>query len=678
MRTMRFKDRPAGFYVGVSAALLVIVLALVLASMDWNLFKGPIARYASARSGRMVTIAGPLQVKLWSLTPTITVNGLTIGNPPWEPSRPLARIERLQVQIEATSLLHGHLILRHVEVIRPELYLHQERSGRANWTFENNAPSKTRAAGPTQLPVLKDLVIESGKLTLVDELRRLKLTGTIEARERGSGNAQKPFHIDAKGTINEKPFKLDLAGGPLQVLSPNRPYPFSLAITAGENEIQAQGVVPKPFDLGELDLQVDAQGQDLAELYYLTQITLPNSPPFRLRAHLARHGQRFTVRDISGALGQSDLAGSVDIDASTKRPLVQAKLISNHLFMKDFAALTGTNARASDSFDAKPASSTAAPSSPPPAARQLFPDARLQVDRLRAIDADVSFRATSIEAGAVPFTGVTLRVRLDDAALTIEPLRFEMPQGRFSGNVRINGRVRPPQVAIDLRAEDIRLAQLKGTGSAAPPLDGTLEARAIIEGTGDSIHGVMSDANGRLTAIVPDGDIRAAFAELTGIDVAEGIGLLLKSSDERAAIRCGVAQFDIKGGTAHVQHLVLDTQNIVITAGGQVYLGPERLDLTLEGKPKKFRLVRLRSPVQIKGTLTSPSFRLEAGHTIKQAAIATALGTLLTPLAAILAFVDPGLAKNQNCAQLLAQAQPQTPSLPRETRPAPHSPKPTF
>ena len=33
-----------------------------------------------------------------------------------------------------------------------------------------------------------------------------------------------------------------------------------------------------------------------------------------------------------------------------------------------------------------------------------------------------------------------------------------------------------------------------------------------------------------------------------------------------------------------------------------------------------------------------------------------ALGTLLTPLAAILAFVDPGLAKDQDCSQLLAQA----------------------
>jgi hypothetical protein len=35
---------------------------------------------------------------------------------------------------------------------------------------------------------------------------------------------------------------------------------------------------------------------------------------------------------------------------------------------------------------------------------------------------------------------------------------------------------------------------------------------------------------------------------------------------------------------------------------------------------------------------------------------AVALGALLTPAAAALAFVDPGLAKNKDCSTVLAQA----------------------
>jgi uncharacterized protein involved in outer membrane biogenesis len=140
--------------------------------------------------------------------------------------------------------------------------------------------------------------------------------------------------------------------------------------------------------------------------------------------------------------------------------------------------------------------------------------------------------------------------------------------------------------------------------------------------------------------------------------------LLVKKPDDRAAIRCGVAQFGVESGTAHVQNIVFDTQNVLIKGGGQVYLGSEKLDMTIQGQPKKIRVVRVRAPVEIGGQLLKPSFKLETGHLLKQGAIGAALGTVLSPVAAILAFVDPGLAKDQNCAQLLAQAQQQPPSAP--------------
>jgi hypothetical protein len=647
-------------------AVLVLLMVLCLTFMDWNLLKKPIERGASARFGRAVTIAGPLQVRGWSRTPTLTLNGLTVGNPPWEPDRPMLKVERVQLQLELLPLLGGHLILRRVELDHPDIYLHQEKSGRANWTFENNAPTKQRASRPANLPTMRDLVVDSGSLVLIDELRRLKIKGTVAAAEQASGKDSKPFRIEAKGTINEKPFRLDIAGGPLQALTPDEPYPFSMAIKAGDNQIQSEVKVLKPFDLAQLELDVNAEGRDLAELFYLTQITLPNTPPFKVRAHISCHGMHIGVRQIAASLGGSDVSGKVDIDASTKRPLVKADLLSRHLLLKDFAAITGSKAQTTALATSPPGSAApAGKEQSDTAAHLLFPTARLQVERVRAVDADVHFRATSIEAGTVPFTQVSLHLKLDDSVLTLEPLRFDMAQGRIAGNVHIDARSQPPKVRADFQAEDIQLAQFRGKGAnAAPPIDGLLDARAVIEGTGDSVHQVMSDASGTFSVIVPQGDVRSAFAELTGVDVAEGIGLLVKKPDDRAAIRCGVAQFGVESGTAHVQNIVFDTQNVLIKGGGQVYLGSEKLDMTIQGQPKKVRVVRVRAPVEIRGQLLKPSFKLETGHLLKQGAIGAALGTVLSPVAAILAFVDPGLAKDQNCAQLLAQAQQQPPSAP--------------
>jgi hypothetical protein len=52
----------------------------------------------------------------------------------------------------------------------------------------------------------------------------------------------------------------------------------------------------------------------------------------------------------------------------------------------------------------------------------------------------------------------------------------------------------------------------------------------------------------------------------------------------------------------------------------------------------------------------APKVGVQPGSAVAQGGAAVALGTLLTPLAAILPFVDPGLAKNANCAALVAEA----------------------
>jgi hypothetical protein len=81
----------------------------------------------------------------------------------------------------------------------------------------------------------------------------------------------------------------------------------------------------------------------------------------------------------------------------------------------------------------------------------------------------------------------------------------------------------------------------------------------------------------------------------------------------------------------------------------------EALDLTLRGRPKKPQLA-LHAAVAVGGTLRHPQVRLVGREVAAQAGAAAALGVLLTPLAAVLAFVNPGLQRDADCAALLAQA----------------------
>ena len=133
---------------GIVIGSLIVVSLLAFALFDWNSLKHPIERIASAKSGRTVSIGGRLEVHIWSWTPTVIVNGLTLGNPPWESARPMATVDRLEIRLKLLPLLKGDVILPRVAIVRPDVYLHQDKAGRANWTFENQKPTNAPASKP--------------------------------------------------------------------------------------------------------------------------------------------------------------------------------------------------------------------------------------------------------------------------------------------------------------------------------------------------------------------------------------------------------------------------------------------------------------------------------------------------------------------------------------------------
>jgi hypothetical protein len=101
--------------------------------------------------------------------------------------------------------------------------------------------------------------------------------------------------------------------------------------------------------------------------------------------------------------------------------------------------------------------------------------------------------------------------------------------------------------------------------------------------------------------------------------------------------------------------VVFDTDKALITMTGDARLDSQELDFTLRGHPKTPALA-LHSAVAVGGTLAHPQFRLAADHAVAQAGAAAALGVTLAPVAAVLAFVNPGLAHDADCEALLGSA----------------------
>jgi len=101
---------------------------------------------------------------------------------------------------------------------------------------------------------------------------------------------------------------------------------------------------------------------------------------------------------------------------------------------------------------------------------------------------------------------------------------------------------------------------------------------------------------------------------------------------------------------------VIDTDVVLARGSGTINLGSETMNLRIDGDTKKPRLLRVWAPITIRGSLTAPKIGVDAGAVAGQLGIVGALGVLLSPLAAILPFVDPGLAEDANCGALIASA----------------------
>jgi AsmA family protein len=680
-----FQTHPRIKWAGMVVLGLVLIFVVAIALFDWNSLRPFVEHRITAATGRPAHIDGDLKVHVWSWNPTAQVNGIRLENPSWADRKLMFAAKRVTISVSLSHLLRGNIVLPQVEVLDPEINLERDSKGRASWALGSKAGTPSKDKTPAKVPTIQRLLIDNGKLHVVDQIRKLTFSGSLVAAEQAGKEDESAFKVHCTGTLNDKPFTLEANGGPLLNLEPRKPYSFDSHLTASDIDLQTHVTVPMPFDLRTLDVKFDVSGNDLADVFYLTGLALPNTPKYRLGASVHVSGTKFDITDLKGRLGTSDLSGGGDVQIAGARPKLTAKLSSENLNIVDLAPTLGQNAPKASSLSASPTAGKPtkakkqAPPVPPPEPAdgslqnqgRLLPDADLQVDRVRGMDADVTYTAAAVTAPKVPMKQVHFHLVLDAGLLTIDPLSFVLDQGKFSGKVRIDARQDVPNTAIDMHIDDVNLSQFKSATMKQSPLDGTLVGRFEFHGTGASLHKFAASSNGAVSVVIPHGQINEAIAELTGINVVSGLGLLLAKDQKQADIRCGIVDFKDQNGRLNTTTVYVDTSTVLITGRGNIDLNSEDLDIALQGDPKKFRFGRLRTPIELHGTLLHPAVGVKAGKLAEQGAVAAVLGTLLTPVASALAFIDPGLAKNKDCSSVFSQADAGVQPSPDQPQPSP-------
>ena len=638
-----------GIWAGGVFGALIVAFVLFITFADWNALKGPISRFASAATGRQIVIRGDLDVDPWSFTPEFHVSDLYIGNPRHYADRgAFAVVRDANASVRLFPLFVGRLDFVRLDLNGADLSLYRNAEGVSNWSSPRTARGRQ-----FNLPAIREFSLDEGRVRYEDDKRRLVLDATFSTQESADPRNPGRFALIGEGSINRQPFQLELTGAPLLNVRRDRPYAFVADVRAGRTHIKADGSIQKPFDFSVWQANVEATGGDLAELYPLTGLTLPNTPPYDLNGVVQRRGQMYGMPRVAGRVGDSDLRGAFTATRQRNdRLMLDGDFRSNSLDFDDMLAVLGGAPSTDRGESASPEQRQMAANLE--AQGRLLPDAQLDISRVRNMDARVSYRAAHVRSERVPLRGLAVDVSLDQGLLRLDPLTLELRQGRFGGAVALNARDETPRVDLDMRLSNARLESVFNFRTQTQPINGALLGRVQLTGRGASVRDAAANASGEISLVSPRGEIREAFAELTGINVTRGLGLLLSEDQSKIDIRCGVASFRVNNGIAQARSIVIDTETMLIRGEGTISLRNETLDLRLQGEPKEVRLIRVAAPITLQGRLRAPQVGVETEAIAAQGGLAALLGSLVAPIAAILPFVDPRLADDANCAALLA------------------------
>ncbi|MEO7149356.1 MAG: AsmA family protein [Rhodanobacteraceae bacterium] len=671
---MTRRIRIVTWIIGVIVALVVIVI-IFIALFDWNRAKPWFDRTLSTAIGRPLTINGDLSVH-WSRNraegglaalvpwPRFTAKDVSIANPAWAKPPQFAAAPQVQFSVSPLALLGHGIEVPSLALTAPNVDIERDAQGRDNWTFvSNQSPSAWTLELGTLIFDRGTVKVDDQKLNLhlqisVDELGKpIPYEQIIPSASQAASmpRVKQPYDFGwtAHGTYRGAKADGDGKIGSVLALSDARmPFPLQATLRLRDLHIAFAGTLSDLAHLAAFDLHLKLSGDSMSHLYALTGIALPATPPFSTEGHLTgnlhRHASVFHYDSFNGKVGASDLHGSLTYSTTHPRPRLSGTVASNVLKLSDLAPLIGADSNAEKTRRGD------ATKQPPD---KLLPIEPFNTDRWRAMDADVKFIGKRIlRNAALPINDLSTHLKMDDGVLTLDPLMFGIAGGTLDSSIRLDGRADPMKGKLKLSARAMQLKKLFPTVSLMQASLGEIDGDAALSGTGSSVAALAGSSNGEIKLLLDNGAISDTLMEEAGLNIANVVVNKL-FGDQTVKINCAAADFVARDGTLNTWLFVFDTEDMTINVDGTANLSNEKLDMTLHPHSKGIRILSLRSPLYLRGTLKNPDVGVKKGPLIARTAGAVALGTVAAPLAALAALIAPSHQQDNHCAQWIAQMQ---------------------
>ncbi|MCB8875970.1 AsmA family protein [Acidisoma silvae] len=652
--------RRGGTKLGLFLGIPVVIIVLVILFWDWDWFIPIVDSQASAQIGRPVTIAH-LHVKLGRTT-RIVADDVVVANPHGFASDvpPLARIAHLGIDLDVMYYIHHRIIsVPLIDVNGPQMEVRGLADGSNNYTLamKKAAPPKPGQT-PSPAPKLGDITIENGQLHAQIAKMRTDFTAQIQTKPAEgvvADQGQKTeVSADAKGTYTGQPITASLiTGAILTVTDKEKPFPLSLKIANGLTHVSLAGTVQDPLAFAGTDLNLDLSGANMADLYHLTGIPIPDTPPYRISGKLNYETatQRIRFDDFRGIVGHTDIEGTIAEKPQGgdggKKPDVTMALASRNVDLADLSGFLG----------GKPGRTTAKTAKTTATGGKILPMTPINLPKLNAANIHLTYNGHHIEGRSIPMDSLIVAMDLVDGAITLHPIIFTIGKGRVQGDISV-APASESRVALkaDVHFDNVDLSRIMASTHAFKGA-GAIGGRATIDGTGNSVATLLGGGNGGLALYMAGGNLSALLIDLSGLEFGKAI-LSALGVPSQTNVDCMITDFALNHGLVTTRAMLIDTGEALIGGSGTANLATEALKFEIETRSKHFSVGNLPAPIEIGGTFGKPSIGIGVVPLIARGGVAAALGFLAAPLA-ILPTIDFGVGDPHKCGELVAEVKSQ-------------------
>ena len=668
---------------GVFGLLLVVALTIPF-FVPKSVYKAQIEKAASSALDREVLLTGDVNVSVFPRI-SASVGGVTVANPQGFSTPNMIEAGELRGSVKWLPLLSRRVEVQEISFVDANVQLEKLADGRSNWAFGTGTTEDTGSSGEgggVEASIGK-ASLKNAALTYRDEaagkvyeLADLNLDASMQGFDKPlKANADGVFQnqafdvamtVDTPAAIqNGAPATIDLKldsklaraaydgtltlgetpalDGALILNTPDlaalaafaaldlpvNAAPFGgadmkgtvsgplsnlvinfdkLSLRDGLLNLTYAGTVALGGD-GRLEGRLDTSSKDLRALLTAAEVELPPGETlqrFSAAGDVSGSFRKLSVAGLSLSLDDIKAEGTAGIDLSGAKPRLTGDLDMGALDLSPFLAASDQEQK-------------------PQQPMQGWSKEPLDLAGLKAVNADLNVRTTSLTLGNVTLKNASVVSKLQNGRLNADLPGFDAFGGNWDGKLMVDASGQTPAVSLTMDGQQVGMASLLGTLAGFDKLTGTGAFSVNASATGTSIDEIMHALNGDISTNLSEGAIKGLnVAQLVRSRESLQQALVsgnLQSLDFAAALspeaETDFTSFNtvlsVRNGVANVDLMKLLNPVIGIDGTGNINLGGQTLDLrlatsvdkTAQGTGSVIQLNGIPVPVRLSGAWTN-------------------------------------------------------------------------